>query len=252
MGKPKVVVIHQMEQSITNLVDTMEFFKPDYVFLISPEFFSGEKPAMALLKLKNRNVRDLGDSVKNVVYADLMSIKDAWHKTTMMQVYELIGQIKSKSEEMAGDDKCEFYVGLSEAQGLMASGAAFAAVLHNMKTYYTRGQRTYYHGEYVLQIDNLNNITSVKNWLEKHEKNKKNLRYLNRIIQLESENDGEQIVAERIHAAFEEEVSIESVRNAINRLEQYSLISASTGKPKFVNSTELGKLTIRMFYDTSL
>ena len=131
----------------------------------------------------------------------------------------------------------------------MSAGAAFAAVLHNMKTYFTRGQRTYYHGEYVLEIDNLNNVTSVKNWLEKHEKNTKNLRYLNRIIQLESENDGEQIVAERIHAAFEEEVSIESVRSAIRRLEQYNLVSTSKGKPKIVHSTELGKLTIRMFYD---
>ena len=134
----------------------------------------------------------------------------------------------------------------------MTAGAAFAAVLHNMKTYFTRGRRRYYHGEYVLEVDNLNKITSVKNWLDKHEKNVKNLRYLDRIIQLENNDSGEQIVAERIHSTFEEDVSIESVRNAINRLEQYHLVSASTGKPKIVNSTELGKLTIRMFYDAPL
>ena len=252
MGKPKVVVIHQIEQSITNLEDTIAHFQPDYVYLVSPEYYSKDKPDMALLELEKKNVRALGDSVKNVVYAKMMTIEKAWHNTTMMELYEMFGEIKSESEKMAKKDTCEFYVGLSDAGGLMTAGAAFAAVLHNMKTYFTRGRRRYYNEEYVLEVDNLNKITTVKNWLDKHEKNKKNLRYLNQIIELESKNAGDQIIAERIHSAFENEVSIESVRNAIKRLEQYHLVSASTGKPRIVNSTELGKLTIRMFYDTAL
>ena len=100
----------------------------------------------------------------------------------------------------------------------------------------------------MLEVDNLNNITSVKKWLEKHEKNSKNLRYLDRIINLEDAEDGERIIAEVIHQGFED-VSIESVRNAINRLEQYNLVTITGNKPKVVSSTKLGRITMRMFHD---
>jgi len=234
---------------MTCLEDTLSYFNPDYVYLITPEYYSEEKPDMALFEIENKNVRALGDGVRNVEHSRLCTIKDAWHNTTMMKFYEILGEIKSEALKKAGKVGCEFYVGLSDASGLMTAGAAFSAVLHNMKTYYTRGRRRReYAGKYVLEVDNLNNITSVKNWLEKHEKNSKNLRYLNRIINLEDTEDGERIIAEVIHQAFED-VSIESVRNAIKRLEQYNLVTISGNKPKVVNSTELGRITMRMFYD---
>lgn len=249
MPKPKVVIIHQIEQSMTNLEDTLSHFNPDYVYLITPEYYSTEKPDLALLELENKNVRALGDSVRNVTHTKMCTIKDAWHNTTMMEFYEILGEIKSESLKKAGKDGCEFYVGLSDAGGLMAVGAAFSAVLHNMKTYYTRGRRRReYKGKYVLEVDNLNNITSVKKWLEKHEKNSNNLRYLDRIINLEDAEDGERIIAEVIHQGFED-VSIESVRNAINRLEQYNLVTITGNKPKVVSSTKLGRITMRMFHD---
>ena len=36
MESKKVVVIHQIRESMTNLEDTIEHYRPDYLFLISP------------------------------------------------------------------------------------------------------------------------------------------------------------------------------------------------------------------------
>ena len=49
MGKPKKVVIHQIQESLTNLEDTLDYFEPDYVFLLSSEFYSKDRPDMALM-----------------------------------------------------------------------------------------------------------------------------------------------------------------------------------------------------------
>ena len=247
MGKPKKVVIHQIQESLTNLEDTLDYFEPDYVFLLSSEFYSKDKPDMALMEIKNKNVRALGDNVQNIEYSELVTIDEAWHKTTMLHVYEIFGQIKSKCEEMAGKEGCIFYSGLADGPALMTSGIAFASVLHNMNTYFTRGRRTYYNREYVLEIDNLNKITSTKSWLEQNYKNPLNLRYLNEIISLE-EDGSEKIFAEDIHEKLKP-ITVEAVRNAINVLEARGLVITEGKRPKRVNSTELGRLTIRMFYE---
>jgi hypothetical protein len=247
MEKPKKVIIHQIQESLTNLEDTLDYFQPDYVFLLSSEFYSKDKPDMALMEIEKKNVRALGDNVKNIEYSELVTIKDAWHKTTMLDVYEIFGEIKSKCEEMAGKEGCVFYSGLADGPALMTSGIAFASVLHNMSTYFTRGRRTYYNREYVLEIDNLNQITTTKSWLEQNYKNPLNLRYLSEIIMLEEDGE-EEIIAEKIQLRVDPK-TVEAVRNAINVLEARGLIITEGRRPKVVESTELGRLTIKMFYD---
>ena len=116
-----------------------------------------------------------------------------------------------------------------------------------MNTYFTRGRRTYYNKQYVLEIDNINKITATSNWLDKNYKNKDNLRYLNAVIELESEGVID-ITAQKILPRVTPK-TIQSVRNAIKVLEEYDLVK-TTGKtkPKLVQSTELGKIFTRMFY----
>mgnify|MGYP006085195427 CR=1 FL=1 len=247
MGNEKVVIIHQIQDSLTNLEDTIDYFKPDYVMLVSSKYYSEDKPNMALMELRERNIRALGDHVENVEFFDLFSIEDAWHKTTMMEVYELFGQIKATCEERAGKHGCKFYAGLADGTSLMTVGIAFSAVLLQMKTYFTRGRRTYYNKQYVLEIDNLNQITTTKSWLEQNYRNPSNLRYLNEIILLEEDGE-EEIIAEKIQLRVDPK-TVEAVRNAINVLEKRGLIITEGKRPKVVHSTELGKLTIRMFYN---
>ena len=246
----KRVLIHQIQNSLTNLEDTLDYFRPHYVFLLSSDFYSKDKPDMALMEINHKNIRALGDNVVNIEYSELVTIEEAWHKTTMLHVYEIFGQIKSKSEEMAGKDGCIFYAGLADGPALMTVGIAFAAVLYKMKTYFTRGRRTYYHGDYVLEIDNLNKITETKSWLEQNYLNPKNLRYLNEIIELEESGETEivaDIIANRLTP-----ITVEAVRNSIRILADHDLIEISGKKPKIVSSTELGRLTIRMFYNETV
>lgn len=248
MSNEKVVIIHQIQESLTNLEDTIEYFKPDYVILVSSEYYAKDKPDMAIMELREKNVRALGDYVEKVEFFELFSIENAWHSTTMMEVYELFGKIKKICEERAGKDGCKFYAGLADGPSLMTVGIAFSAVLFGMSTYFTRGRRTYYEKKYVLEIENLNKITATSTWLDKNYKNKDNLRYLSAIIELEEEGVVK-ITAQEIEPRVKPK-TIQSVRNAIRVLEEHDLIK-TTGKtrPKIVQSTELGRIFTRMFYN---
>ena len=248
MGSEKVAIIHQIQDSLTNLEDTIEYFKPDYVILVSSKYYSEDKPNMAIMELREKNVRALGDHVEKIEFFELFSIENAWHSTTMMEVYELFGKIKQICEQRAGKDGCKFYAGLADGTSLMTVGIAFSAVLFGMNTYFTRGRRTYYNKKYVLEIDNINKITATSNWLDKNYKNKDNLRYLNAVIELESEGVIE-ITAQKILPRVTPK-TIQSVRNAIKVLEEHDLVE-TTGKtkPKLIQSTELGRIFTRMFYN---
>ena len=230
---------------MTNLEDSIEYYRPNYVFLLSCKHYARDKPNLAVMEIEEKNVRSLGDHVKNIEHVELVSIEEAWHKTTMMEVYEQLGIIKDKSQKLAGKDECVFYAGLADGPALMTVGVAFAAVLHDMNTYFTRGRRTYYEREYVLDIDNLNKITATKAWLESHYTNPNNLRYLNQVIQLEERGE-KGIVADRI--ADNLPFTVEATRQAIRSLAKHELIETEGKRPKIVHSTELGRLSNRLFF----
>ena len=243
MGKPKKVIIHQIQDSLTNLEDSLDYFEPDYVFLLSSEFYSKDKPDMALMEIKNKNVRALGNNVSNIEYSELVTIKDAWHKTTMLDVYEIFGEIKSKCEKMAGKEGCVFYSGLADGPALITSGIAFASVLHQMQTYFTRGRRTYYNREYVLEIDNLNKITNVKNWLEHNIMNRRNIRYLKHIISFE-ESGMVEIGTKDLEGVMSE--TTKAINSALKKLEKYDLIRIDGKRNRKITSTQLGRLTVNL------
>ena len=245
MAGRKVVLIHQIKKSMTNLFDTLDYYRPDYVFLLTSEHYAPEKPDLAVLSIKEKDWRTLGEHVRNIEHVELVIIPDAWHKTTMMEVYEQLGTIKEKSQELAGKDECVFYAGLADGEALMTVGVAFAAVQHKMNIYFTRGRRTVYNKEYVLDIDNLNEISETKSWLDKHYNNPKNLRYLNEIILLEERGEKD-IVAARI--AENLPFTIEATHQAIRRLDGRGLIETEGLSPKIVHPTDLGRLTIRLFF----
>jgi hypothetical protein len=243
MGKPKKVIIHQIQDSLTNLEDSLDYFEPDYVFLLSSEFYSKDKPDMALMEIKNKNARALGNNVSKIEYSELVTIKDAWHKTTMLDVYEIFGEIKSKCQEMAGKDGCVFYSGLADGPALITSGIAFASVLHQMQTYFTRGRRTYYNREYVLEIDNLNKITNVKNWLEHNIMNRRNIRYLKHIIEFE-ERGVVEIGTKDLEGVMSE--TTKAINSALKKLEKYELIRIDGKRNRKITSTQLGRLTVNL------
>jgi len=245
MAKRKRVLIHCIRDSMTNLQDSIDHFRPDYVYLLTSEHDAEGKPDLALMEIENKNIRTFGDHVLRIDHVALHSISEAWHQETMMKVFEKFADIKADAKERAKKDNadCEFFAGLSDATGLFSPSIAFAAVLHDMKTYYTRGRRRYYHNEYVLEIENLNKITSVKNWVESNEYHKQNLKYLNALIELE-EAGGQKHTSK--HISNKGGWQTRAVDKAINKLEAQGLITIEGGRDRSLSSTRLGQLCIRM------
>ena len=230
---------------MTNLQDSIEHFRPDYVYLLTSDHDVEGKPDHAFMEIMNKNTRTFGDHVLLIEHVALHNIREAWHQETMTKVFEEFADIKADAEERAKQEKadCEFFAGLSDAPGLFSPSIAFAAVLHDMKTYYTRGRRTYYRNKYVLEIENLNKITSVKNWVESNEYHKQNLKYLIALIELE-EAGGQKHTSK--HISNKGGWQTRAVDKAINKLEEQGLITIEGGRDRSLSSTRLGQLCIRM------
>ena len=114
-----------------------------------------------------------------------------------------------------------------------------------MKTYYTRARKAYYNEEYVIEIESLNKITKIQNWLKSTYNTRNNLQYLEAIIELEKSGDRE-IYSAKIADILQ--YSEKSVNNAMKVLMSKELIETEKkdGKEVLRNrnfcSTDLGKL----------
>lgn len=245
MVRNKTVLIHCIRESMTNLQDSIDYFRPDYVYLLTSYHHSEGKPDLALMEIENKNTRSFGEHVLRIEHVALHNIREAWHQETMMKVFEEFAIIKEDARNRARKEgvDCEFFAGLSDATGMFAPSVAFAAVLHDMKTYYTRGRRRYYHNQYVLEIENMNNITSVKNWIESNKYHRENLKYLVALIELE-EAGGYEITSE--HISEKVVTTKRAVDMGINKLHEQGLISIEGARDRSLSSTSLGQLCIRM------
>ena len=246
MNKPKKrVLIHCIRDSMTNLVDSVEEFGPHYVYLICAKYHAEGKPNYAMMELGRPNKRTFGKQAKDIEYAAIHTIEDVWSQNTMMSVFETFSDIKTDAIERskasgAGGDPI-FYAGLSDAAGLLSPSVAFAAVLHDMKTYFTRGRRTYY-DEFVLEIENLNNITAVKSWIQANKHHKENLKYLVALIEMEKTHPEitSKLLTDRV------DTSQRAVDKAIEALLGQGLISVEGKRNRKLKTTNLGRLCIRM------
>ena len=246
MPSSKVVLIHTIRDSLTNLEDSIEFFRPDYVYLVTPESNAEDKPASAKSSIEEKDKQTLGANVDRIEHVEIRVIKKAWGKSTMLEVHQLLHDIKEDAQHRAKKDnaECLFHAGLSDAPGMLSPSMAFSAVLHNMSTYFTRGRRPYYDKEYVIEIDNLNNLTTVKNWLDGNDLRKRNLTYLEKIIELEERDVGV------INTKILDEAMIKTtkaINTAMLKLEEMGLIRIEGGKRnRQYFPTELGRLIIKL------
>lgn len=245
MPSSKVVLIHTIRDSLTNLEDSIEFFRPDYVYLVTPESNAEDKPELAKNSIEEKDKQTLGANVDRIEHVEIRVIKKAWGKSTMLEVHELLHDIKKDAQHRAKKDnaECLFHAGLSDAPGMLSPSMAFSAVSHNMNTYFTRGRRPYYDKEYVIEIDNLNNLTKVKNWLDGNDLRKRNLIYLEKIIELE--NKDVDVINTKV---LDEEMiqTTKAINTAMLKLEKVSLIRIEGKRNRQYFPTELGRLTIKL------
>ena len=244
MTRKKRVLIHCIRESMTNLSDTIRHFRPDYVYLLASGHHAAEgKAGVAYNEIHENVERTFGQYVKDIEHVALHEIEEAWHKETMTHVIKELGEIKADAEKRArkAGAECEIFAGLSDATGLFPHSVAFAAMLHDMKTYYTRGRRSYYNDEFVLEIDTLNDITSAKSWLEGHSDRKKNLKYLEALIHLEKEGE---VDINRLSIKIGRDVK--TTRNACNKLAENGMLEYSEGgRNRTISSTSVGRMCIK-------
>ncbi|MDC0625937.1 hypothetical protein OAO46_01295 [Candidatus Poseidonia alphae] len=96
MPGSKVVLIHTIRDSLTNLEDSIKFFRPDYVYLVTPESNAKDKPELAKSSIKEKDKQTLGANVERIEHVEIRVIKKAWGKSTMLEVHQLLDDIKKR------------------------------------------------------------------------------------------------------------------------------------------------------------
>ena len=236
LPQPEIVVlIHCIMNSTTNLKDSIEYYEPDLVYLLTPTYYKDDKPDYARYAITHKEIDTFGKSVRRIKKCEIIEIEDAWHRTTIIETQEKLSKIKQEVQTYAGKNKCRIVAGLSDAPPLISIGVAQASIVLGIETYYTRGRRTYY-DDFVIEIDDIGAVARAKAWLNSSSTVRNNLRYLKHIIELEKENDSvsTNMLQDKIST------SAKSMHNAINKLRDYGLIEVERKRDKIIASTLLG------------
>mgnify|MGYP006149445863 FL=1 len=246
----KIVLIHTMRDSVTNLRDSIAHFKPHYVYIVTPKASEFDKPASSLRELDEKDEETFGPHVGKIEHHEMLLIHEPWSGEAMIEVHQLLGKIKAEAERRADKEnaECIFYAGLSDGPGLISPSIAFSAVVHRMETYFTRGRRPKYEKNYTIMVENLAGISKVQTWLAANEMHHNNLKYLQKIVDLEEDKEIHVISTKTL--LDEMDYTEKAINSAIKILREYNLIRYTNEEAKRnreYNSTTLGKLVIQMY-----
>ena len=92
---------------------------------------------MAIMELEKRMLEHWEIMLK-IEFFELFSIENAWHSTTMMEVYELFGKIKQICEHRAGKDGCKFYADWLISVPYDCGDCIFCSPIRNEHLFYSR------------------------------------------------------------------------------------------------------------------
>ena len=246
----KIVLIHTMRDSVTNLKDSIAYFKPHYVYIVTPKASQDDMPASTLKELIEKDEETFGSHVNKIEHQEMCLIHEPWSDGAMIEVHKLLGKIKTEAEERASKENavCIFYAGLSDGPGLISPSIAFSAVIHRMETYFTRGRRPIYEKNYTIVVENLSGISKVQTWLDANELHHNNLKYLQKIVDLEEDKEIRVISTKTL--LNEMDYTEKAINSAIKILREYNLIRYTDEEAKRNRkycSTTLGKLVIQMY-----
>ena len=246
MAGAATVLIHSQGNSEGPLREAIEHYRPKMVFLISNH--GATKAPLVYKHLKDRDESKLGRSVRDVEYAEMLFIEDAFCTDTVLQMFSAIDEARTKANARSNGNKLQFCAGVAGGTKLMVIGSALAAINDDITTYYVNEETVERSGDLLFEIDFMNELMSTVSWLRGHYTNKNNLRYLHEVIRRES-NDSPR-TAHEISLSLSP-ITDRAVRNGMRVLAKRGLIDVEKGKTHTYNSTLLGKYVIRMFYSES-
>ena len=236
------VLIHSQGETEAPLREAIEYYRPDFVFLISNDSSQGAK--VVLKHLEEKNTKYLGQWVKDIEHVEMILIENAWSSETVMQMFSAIDKAKKRAYDLADGRELLFYSGVAGGTKLMVIGSALAAINGGISTYYVNKEMPGESSELLFEIGFMNDLMSSINWLKHGRYNERNnLRYLSEVIR--REESGEICTAEQMAITLTPIVP-KSIRNAMRTLKGHGLVEIE-GHPQEYSSTTLGRYVLSMF-----
>ena len=248
------VLIHSQGKTEGSLKLAIDHYRPSIVFLIS-------NPDTNAHKFRDWVI--VGDSMVgkwagDVEYCELIEI-EPFSESSVLQMINAVNQAKKRAKELAPNDRFRFYAGVSGGTKLMVIGMALAAIQGDLTAYYvdkpSESERSA--GEYVIEIDFMNQLMTTTSWLNADSRRLKNLNYLRVIEQRESqglESTSKLMDRTQMDGPFSEnEKRITIMRVQDNITKQLKLLASkgmvtSEGKnPRYWELTDLGRFILSMY-----
>ena len=173
------VLIHSQGKTEGSLRLAIDHYRPNMVFLIS-------NPDTNAPKFRDWVIAGdamVGKWSGDVAHCELIEI-EPFSESSVLQMINAVKQAKERARELAPKDRFRFYAGVSGGTKLMVIGMALAAIQGDLTAYYvdkpSESERSA--GEYVIEIDFMNQLMTATSWLNADSRRLKNLNYL-RVIE---------------------------------------------------------------------
>ena len=248
------VLIHSQGDTQGSLKLAIDHYRPSIVFLIS----NSETPASKFRDWVEEGNPEVGKWSTEVEHCILIEI-DPFSETSVLEMINAVKQAKEKARQLAPNKQLKFFAGVSGGTKLMVIGMALAAIQGDLTTYYVdnpaKSKRS--SGEYVFEIDFMNQVMAACSWLNGDKRHLQNLDYL-RVIQ-NREDRGLQSTSKlmdrtQMEGPFNEEEKSTTIRRVqdnitkqLKTLAGKGLVSYEGKSPRYWKLTELGRFILSTY-----
>ena len=247
------VLIHSQGKTEGSLKLAIDHYRPSIVFLIS----NPDTNAPKFRDWVNAGDSMVGKWAGGVEYCELIEI-EPFSESSVLQMINAVNQAKKRAKELAPNDRFRFYAGVSGGIKLMVIGMALAAIQGDLTAYYvdkpSESERSA--GEYVIEIDFMNQLMTATSWLNADSRRLKNLNYLRVIEQRESkglESTSKLMDRTQMDGPFsenEKRITIMRVQDNITKqlkLTSKGMVTSEGKNPRYWELTDLGRFILSMY-----
>ena len=248
------VLIHSQGETHGSLKLAIDHYRPSMVFLIS----NPDTPAEKFQTWVNEGNPEVGKWSTEVEHCELIEI-EPFAESSVLEMIKAVQQAKDMANELAPNQRLKFYAGVAGGTKLMVIGMALAAIQGDLTTYYVdnpaKSERNY--GEYVIEIEFMNQVMAVCSWLNGDKRRLENLEYL-RVIQyredLGLQSTSKLMDRTQMEEPFSEEEKLTTIRRVQDNITKQLKLLAGKGlvsfegkNPRYWKLTDLGRFILSMY-----
>jgi len=254
MASVTKVLIHSQGKTEGSLRIAIDHYRPTMVFLISNPETNAHKFRDWVIAGNSMVGKWAGD----VEHCELIEI-EPFSESTVLQMINAVKRAKEWASDLAPNDQFKFYAGVSGGTKLMVIGMALAAIQGDLTVYYVDkpSESVRNEGEYVIEIDFMNQVMTATSWLNADSRRLMNLHYL-RVIQ-NREDRGMKSTSKLMDRTQidwqisneEELVTIfrtqDNITRQLNLLTSKGLVTSEGNNPRYWELTDLGRFILSMY-----